>query len=173
MQGKEIRDIIVYWGPREENVRACTDRLRNYWDMLHGAFPEIEHWFDTSNSRKEAWTSECISARSDEDLERFMLSGINRRDFDKEPIPSLGFTVNMWNQRKRPAAMGILLSCGMFDPQFTNVVGLSFPEDPKCVGINNDDDVFKILEIGRACWDAEYGRIYAVRESTPFFKRFF
>jgi hypothetical protein len=170
MQGKEIRELIVYWGPREESARDCAARLRAYWDMLHDAFPLIEHWFDTGKTRKEAWISECISARSDDGLERFLLSGVNRRDFGGEIIPSLGFTVSVWNQRKRPAEMGMSLSCGMFHQQMINNLGLSFPEDPKSIGIDTDDDILKLLEIGGKNWDAEYGRIYAVREPKPFFE---
>jgi hypothetical protein len=173
MQGKVVRQVYVYWGPREENAEACAIRLRTYWNTLHSAFPLIEHWFDTGKTRKAAWTTECISALDDKGLERFLLSGVNRRDDNKEPIPSLGFGIGVWNQRKQPSEMAMSLRCGMWNPQMINNVSLSFPEDPTTLGINSDEDVLRLMEIGRSCWDADYGRVFALREMEPIFEKQF
>nr|WP_053937414.1 hypothetical protein [Amantichitinum ursilacus] len=72
---------------------------------------------------------EIITHDSLETLQSLFVSGVNRYDTTKEPIPGLGFGISIWNGKGSNDAASLSIRCGIDYPsiRLSNSVLISLP----------------------------------------------
>jgi hypothetical protein len=108
--------IGAYWGPREQDLDECADRLELVLadlSRLDGLFAE---WYLKGKSRADASQRRVSHDRSD--LLALLNAGRQRKDFGGEVMPSLGYHAAMWN--RKDASVSLSVACGAQSPVTPN-----------------------------------------------------
>jgi hypothetical protein len=124
--------VGAYWGVRQETAEACTARVVGTLHELDCVDSQFCRWFTLGRSRKEALRHQVTI--SQDKLCALLKKGVNRGDFDKQPIPDLGFSIGLWNGAPDDESVGLSIHCGMYSPWVNNSVVLDLPSDGKPLG---------------------------------------
>ncbi|MGX5828072.1 Imm52 family immunity protein [Mesorhizobium sp. 43Arga] len=151
--------ICVYWGPRQRPLDGLVPQAAAYFRVLAKADPGLARWAPVGRSLKQAMLSEPVDTSSPEVLRRLLLKGQNRTDVaPRKPIPELGYTLSLWNQRHGNLEASTSVHCGAYsqylseDSQNNALLELSFPnEEGLAVGVLLD--VFReAIDIWQPVW---------------------
>lgn len=104
--------VGAYWGSQAEMPEGCAQRLNQLLDGLKSLDPVFAEWFAKGPSAGTSRTRILSPA----DIFALAVRGMNRRDLDASPIPSLGVRIGVWNGgREGTTAVGISTGCGSLD----------------------------------------------------------
>lgn len=85
--------IGAYWSQRRESKESAAERIAAFLEALAGRGDAFASWYSKGRSRAAALKSPiCRDAAS---IARKLKS--NLRDFGRQPIPELGYSLNAWN----------------------------------------------------------------------------
>ena len=114
----------AYWGPRPEDAAACAQRLDHMVRLLKPVDPLFAQWFKSAKSLKES-----LKRPLDSELEglRRYIQRVMMKDDRRVPMPSLGFSVWLWNGGSGGDDMWFSIGCGGFSEQVPNTCVLRTP----------------------------------------------
>lgn len=150
--------IGAYWGPRQESVGQCADRLMACLDRLRDCDEVFSQWFEKGKSRRDALALP-IDLRSQEKTLQLLESGRSKRDLDRTTIDDLGFRVNLWNGQASTQSATISISCGIYaeNPHLRNSVVLDLPED--LGGLADKDHCVQVLKCVAETWEPDWAGV--------------
>jgi hypothetical protein len=122
--------IGAYWGPRQESVGQCSERLIACLERLRDCDEVFSQWFEKGKSQRGALALP-FDSRSQEKTLQLLESGRSKRDVDRSTIEDLGFRVSLWNGQASTRSAMISIICGIYtaNPHLRNSVVLDLPED--------------------------------------------
>lgn len=157
--------VAAYWGSRSEKPEGCAQRLNHLLAGLKAIDPLFAEWFAKGSSTGVDRTKNL----SPTEIGDLAMRGMNRRDLDASPIPSLGVRIGVWNGgREETTAVGISTGCGSFDepggvPALNSLL-ISLPnQGPDADRILNVAALEKMLEVVVRAYDPEWA-VVASRE---------
>lgn len=150
--------IGAYWGPRQESVGQCADRLMACLERLRGCDEVFSQWFEKGKSRRNALSLPC-DLQSQEKTMQLLDSGRSKRDFDRTTIEDLGFRVSLWNGQASTRSASISISCGIYNenPHLHNSVVITLPED--LGGLSDKDRCVKVLKVVADTWEPNWAGV--------------
>lgn len=159
----------AYWGPRQEPLDQCADRLLACLGELSAADEVFSSWYETGRSRRDA-LARAVDPRSRDAILRQLEKGRNCRDLDRSIIEDLGFGVYLWNGRRAAQAVSLSITCGLYcpNPNLSNAVVLGFPEE---LGeLARKERAVEVFRAVVAAWEPDTGGVIsrASRESRSF-----
>jgi len=171
---KLLRSVCVYWGPREESAEACAQRLRSYFDEIECEFPALNRWYEVGIPKKRQGSVGCASDYDLVRLTRLVAKGVNRYDVPpREIIKDLGFRIPLYDRRRGDTCTGLGIHCGCYSRWTTNSVVLNVASEPSASGLDREDVIEKIFDIGVKVWNAETGMAFLQHELDPIVERRF
>lgn len=151
--------LFAAWGPRQEAIERCADRLDTYYQMLATSHPSLSTWFDGGSSKSELLNNP-VPFHDRSVLVQQLLDGRNRRDTDGAVVDDLGFSAGAWNGRDDPYSAIMGVHCGAY----TTAPGLwnsAYVELPKELGRLTEVAAMRNLFLDVvACWDADWAGVY-------------
>jgi hypothetical protein len=126
--------VGAYWGPRQEKIEKCVDRLSMFLTELKKCDPSLAIWHERGRSRKEA-LAKNVEIEDVNDLIRLLEKGRSKRDVGASVIQELGFRVGLWNNFSETCDIGLNITCGLYwdspnqTASLSNYVILELPED--------------------------------------------
>lgn len=144
--------VGAYWGPRPETVEGCADRLVRFLNALAGAHDLMATWFRTNPDQATAISPIRLDHES---LRWLLLGGRSRRDDDRRPIDTLGYSAALWNGQQ--AAVGLRVGCGTSHPLLMNAVTVDLPEPQSAATVLYDLQVVRRAMIALAdSWEPDW-----------------
>lgn len=104
--------IGAYWGPREETVEACAERLCLFLECLGRCDPLFEDWFEKGRSRKDD-LKRRVQTNDRKAMEALLLKGRIYSD-DGRLMEDLGFQVGLWTGDQQGEVATLSVSCGSY-----------------------------------------------------------
>jgi hypothetical protein len=150
--------IGAYWGPRQESVGQCADRLIACLERLRDCDEVFSQWFEKGRSRKDA-LKKLMDFHTKANLFRILEAGRTRRDLDRAVIDDLGFHVGLWNGGAETRSASISISCGIYaeNPHLRNSVVITLPED--LGGLSDKDRCVKVLKVVADTWEPDWAGV--------------
>lgn len=146
------------WGPREETVEACGQRLAIFVELLSEADPSLAVWHQLGRSKPLAEdlvvvTPEALSARLES-------HGRNRTDVGGVAIPSLGFSAEMWNGRSPGVSLALRVGATSTQLAVPNSVNLELPTvvgSPQLYSAHSTSAMFRALVVA---WEPDWASLH-------------
>jgi len=158
----------AYWKNRPESPEACTQHLVAFLQQLRTYDPIFSRWFQKGRSLAEALKKEV--ALTEESLLPIVRKGVNRRDFDHQPIPELGFAIYLWAPVSGEDAIRLDVDCGCYGAYTGNNCILDFPTEPAVASrLLQVDRLIELFRLVIASWDPEWGTVVspALQDAVP------
>jgi hypothetical protein len=154
------QDVYVgaYWGPRQESIDGCADRLGRFFQDIARCDSVFKHWYDQGRSRKDA-LKRPIDVHSRDVVFQLLEKGRHRRALDRSLVEDMGFMIGLWNGQPDEKSLSLNVSCGMFadSSNLSNAVVLDLPEDLEKLADTNR--LATLLEIMARVWDPEWAGV--------------
>jgi hypothetical protein len=109
------------WGPRQEDIEICAERLTKMLGVFARIHPAFAHWYYQGDTRADANRPFCtMPPRIDE------LTQILKKNMDEPGFPQLGYWVHPWNGRDDSygIALETMVGKGRNHPLFPNDVNM-------------------------------------------------
>ena len=150
--------IGAYWGPRQESVGQCADRLMACLERLRDCDEFFSQWFEKGKSRRDALALP-FDLRSKEKTLQLLESGRSKRDVDRTTIEDLGFRIDLWNGKASTRAAAISVRCGLYaeNPHLRNSVVIDLPED--LGGLADKDHCAQVLKCVAETWEPDWAGV--------------
>lgn len=125
-----IDELIAaaYWGPREETLDRCSERLMGFLEQIGRITPHFSQWYEQGRTKRGAMRKP-IAIEADR-IRGLLEKGRSRDDTpQRRVIESLGFLVGMWTgDRPDGSSVSLIANCGSHDRQDdVNSVILRYP----------------------------------------------
>ena len=160
--------IGAYWGPRQESVGQCADRLMVCFELLRDCDEVLSRWFEKGKSPREA-LGQPVDLLSHEKTLQLLESGRRKRELDRTTIEDLGYRVSLWNGQASTKSANVSICCGIHaeNPHLLNSVVFDLPED--LTGLPDRDQCMKILRIFVDTWEPDWAGVIsrASRNARP------
>lgn len=161
----------AYWGPRQESIDECANRLMACLERLHECNDAFANWFEKGKSRKSALHNP-LDFQSREKVLSILAAGRHRRNLDRSVIDDLGFHIGLWNGYSDFRSVAISVSCGLYceSPHLRNSVVLDLPEE--LGSVSGKDQCIKILNVVADTWEPDWAGVISetsrnVRQINP------
>jgi hypothetical protein len=159
----------AYWGPRQESIGQCADRLQACLERLRDCDEVFSQWYEKGKSRKDA-LKKPMDFQAKASLVRILDAGRHRRDLDRSVMDDLGFHVGLWNGGSDSRSASISVSCGSYcdNPNLRNAVVINLPED--FGGLADKDRCVQVLKCVAETWEPDWAGVISEtsRNARPF-----
>jgi hypothetical protein len=155
MLATRMNDMFVgtYWSARQESREQAARRVAGFLRAISStADGVLSEWFHTERTHRAA--SQVRIDSTPEGVEPYLR--VNRRDLDREVMPELGFSFDVWNGRD----VSFRVTVGAYSPHVGNAAVLSF-QGPIQLG---DADWRKLLDAAIEAFDPEHGVVTSLAE---------
>jgi hypothetical protein len=143
-QGKYY--VRVTWGPREESLGQCADRVQQCVNGLSPYHDVFAHWI--AKSRPLPIDRNAILERFQEEESR---EGFSAR---------LGYSLRLWNGRNRDSSIAIQAHCSSYDPAFVNHSSLTLPGKGEVAArLIRCDILTQLLTVLVRAWEPDFGEV--------------
>jgi hypothetical protein len=148
----------AYWGPRQESIGQCADRLAAFLEGLCDCDDAFAQWYEKGKSRKSA-LRKPFNFRANKNVLNILESGRHCRDLDRSVMDDLGFHVGLWNGGTETHSVSISISCGLYcpNPHLRNSVVITLPED--LGGLADKDRCVRVLKIVADTWEPDWAGV--------------
>jgi hypothetical protein len=161
-----IYSLAAYWGPREESLDSCADRLQRLLRGLSRADIRVRRWRPIARGRARA-AQPAPDLTDTRVLRELLEEGRNRRDDNGEVIPELGFTCCLRSGRRIEDSLGLSFQCSSTVPRVPNAVVIGFP--PELGRFASPTVIGEIISAVVEASDPEWAEVLTIRsrESPP------
>jgi hypothetical protein len=166
---RSVDTVGAYWGPRRENATQCAARLQAYLAALAGLGAPFEQWYLKGANRRTAEAAAGVAAMDRSGLTALLESRRNRDDVSGQPIEDLGFRLALWNRLPDETAIGINITCGLYETRgrLSNAVVMTLPPPSTLLPCDSDDLLSQLLLAHVRSWEPDWVAAFAVSsEST-------
>ncbi|MUO78324.1 hypothetical protein GOZ78_09765 [Agrobacterium vitis] len=169
----------AYNSIRNRDINDCSSDLFYFLNKLHDINPCVFRWKLVASSRRKANLNPYIDIHNIDSIKELVLNGVNRRDYDKQPIVELGFRCVFWNgivDEDKSASLSV--TNGSFSPNSGNRVVMRFPEfgelgrnDPLVAALINA--AVDTIEAERAVLHRDFDTDELVLDRAAYFRKSF
>jgi hypothetical protein len=150
--------IGAYWGPRQESVAQCAERLMACLERLHDCDEVFSQWFEKGKSRKDA-LSKPFEFRAEDNVLRLLEASRHRHELDRSVMDDLGFMVGLWNGGSDVRSTSLSVTCGSYieNLNLRNSVVLDLPEE--LGGLADKDHCVQVLKCVAETWEPDWAGV--------------
>ena len=151
---KEHYFVGAYWGPRQETAQECARRAENFLHLLPRCDPTFTQWYRGGRKVPPGLPGHPIEDAGE--LERLLLEGRNRSDFDRTLIlEDHGFMAGVFNAKKGRTRLDF--HCGAYFPEGHNFCLLDPPsEGPVRERLLSAPVLAQVLTCMATAWDPDF-----------------
>lgn len=147
--------IGVYWPARQEDITRATQRASAWFACLEALSPELSNWYKPG--RKHVRDTDMINISDPSVLENQLRKGVNHKDMPREPIPELGWSVNLWNGQPERVTASVSFLVGSYSRHISNNAHVTLTDFPE--GAFTPEICESLLQQMRTIWNAREGRV--------------
>lgn len=133
----------AYWGPRQEPVERCAERLSEFLRSLHEQHSALERWYLRAPTLKKS-LQRPLGNFEIQTLTDLLMKGQNRENANRTVSDDLGFQLGLWNGEQGAMQASLSVLCGLCWASRTPSVSLS-----NCVVLDLPKELGDLAEANR------------------------